>query len=217
MMKLMSSNSFSSGDGTEQRRGPRGQRGEIQDRIIDAARDSFATNGYAGTSMRAVARAAEVDAALVNYYFASKSALLDAALDPPEVYAARIAQAAQTPMPQRARALVRAMIDSWEDPETSPFLRSIILTAAHEPVAMKRMRETVAVLIIGAMSDRLSDNERELRAALIASQIIGVAMTRYIWRSGPLATIPAGDVVALVAPTINNYLTQPLPRHKQSK
>jgi hypothetical protein len=102
------------------------------------------------------------------------------------------------------------MIDSWEDPETSPFLRSIILTAAHEPVAMERLRETVAVLIIDVMSDALPGDERELRAALVASQIIGVAMTRYIWRSGPLATVSADKLVALVAPTVQNYLTRPL-------
>jgi hypothetical protein len=49
-----------------------------------------------------------------------------------------------------------------------------------------------------------------LRAALVASQIIGIPMTRYVWRSGPLATISADEVVALVAPTVQNYLTRPL-------
>jgi AcrR family transcriptional regulator len=210
MMKLMSSSGSSDGGGSAGRRGPRGERGEIQDRILDVARRSFATNGYAGTSMRSVARAAGIDAALVSYYFTSKSGLFEAALTPPEGYAAHIAEAAQAPMSRRGVALVRAMINSWEDPETSPFLRSIILTAAHEPVAMERMREIVAVLIIGAMSDALPDDERELRAALVASQIIGVAITRYIWRSGPLATISANEVVALVAPTVQNYLTRPL-------
>ncbi len=208
----MSSASPSTSAGSFSRRAPRGERGEIRDRILDTARDAFATYGYAGTTMRSVARSAGVDAALVTYYFNNKSGLLDAALSPPPAYAARIVEAARAPLSQRGAALVRAMIDSWEDPETSPFLRSIILTAAHEPVALERMREVVAVLIIGAMSDSLSDDERELRAAHVASQIIGVALRRYVWPSGPLATISADEVVALVAPTVRNSLTRPLSR-----
>lgn len=161
--------------------------------------------------MRSVAREADVDAALVSYYFTNKSGLLDAALTPPPGYGARIAEAAQAPLARRGAALVRAMVDAWEDAEESVFLRSIILTAAHEPVAMDRLRETFGLLIIGAVSEALEEDERLLRTALVASQVVGVALTRYVWASGPMATLAADEVVALIAPTVQRYLTQPLP------
>jgi AcrR family transcriptional regulator len=53
-------------------------------RILAAARDEFAANGRAGTTMRAVARAAGVDPAPVYHYFGSKEGLLDAATAPPQ-------------------------------------------------------------------------------------------------------------------------------------
>jgi AcrR family transcriptional regulator len=52
-------------------------------RIVSCARKSFSTNGFAGTTNRAIAQAAGVDAALVSYYFPDKAALLAAALEPP--------------------------------------------------------------------------------------------------------------------------------------
>ena len=64
--------------------GPRDDRGVLAGRILTAAREAFAQTGYAGTTMRAVARAADVDPALVYHYFGSKEALLDAATAPPQ-------------------------------------------------------------------------------------------------------------------------------------
>ena len=63
--------------------GPRDERGVLAARILDAAREAFAETGWAGTTIRAVARVAGVDPALVYHYFDSKEGLLDAATNPP--------------------------------------------------------------------------------------------------------------------------------------
>ena len=63
--------------------GPRDERGVLAARILTAAREAFAQTGWAGTTIRAVAREADVDPALVYHYFASKEGLLDAATAPP--------------------------------------------------------------------------------------------------------------------------------------
>ena len=64
--------------------GPRDERGVLSARILAAARDEFAQNGWAGTTIRAIARAADVDPALIYHYFGSKDGLLDAATTPPQ-------------------------------------------------------------------------------------------------------------------------------------
>ena len=98
------------------------------------------------------------------------------------------------------------MIASWEQPETEEVLRSTILAAAHEPIARQRLAANFAAHILDAVSSRLDDDERFLRASLAGSQIVGLAMVRYVWEVGALAVLPADQVVALIAPTVQRYL-----------
>ena len=179
----------------------------LSDRILAAARTSFASVGYAATSLRSVARDAEVDPALVSYYFASKDKLLDSALMPPPGFLDAIAAAAGGPLRTRGAALVGAMLAIWDDPTSAAVIRAIILTAAHEPVAMDRLRSLFGEQMLGAVADNLTGDERVLRASLVGSQIVGVAMTRYVWRVGALATMTSSDVARLVAPSVQRYLT----------
>jgi AcrR family transcriptional regulator len=188
-------------------RGPRDDRGVVAAQILRAARAAFAANGYAATSLRSVARDAGVDPALVTYYFKSKSGLLDAALVPPPGWVDAISTAAASPLRTRGAALVRTMVTGWEQPETEAFLRSTILAAAHEPIARQRLAANFAVHILEAVSSRLDDDERLLRASLAASQIVGVAIMRYVWQVGALASISSDQVVAVIAPTVQRYLS----------
>ncbi|MER6780775.1 MULTISPECIES: TetR family transcriptional regulator [unclassified Streptomyces] len=192
-------------------RGPRGERGEQADKIVAAARRAFATRGYAATSLRAVAQEAGVDPGLVNYYFRTKTGLLEEVMQPPEAFGAAVAAAAEQPMDRRGHAFVQATLDLWEDPVSAEILRSIILTAAQEPAALQRLRQLFSELVLAVVSHSLPDTERNLRASLIATQIVGMVMNRYIWQVGTIATLPAPCVTDLIAPTIQHYLTDPLP------
>lgn len=191
-------------------RGPRGERGAQADRILTAARRSFATRGYDGTSLRSVAQAADVDPTLVNYYFSNKMGLLKAALEPPESFGEAIAAAAEVPLDRRGQAFVEAALRMWDDPATSEVLRSIILAASHEPFAMQRLRTVFSTLVSQVVSAGLPDDEAQLRADLVSTQIVGLAMARYVWAIGRIATVPSDQVARLVAPTVQHYLTGPL-------
>lgn len=197
-------------DGSSQR-GPRADRGEIAERILVAARRCFAENGYAGTTLRLVAAAAGVDPSLVNYYFTNKDRLLRAVLEPPAGFAEGIAKASAAPLRTRGQAMVGAMLGMWEQPDAADILRSIILTAAHEPIAMERLRTVFADQILAAVSENLDGDERALRAGMVASQIVGLVMTRYVWRIGAVAHLSRDEVVRLFAPTVQRYLTGRLP------
>jgi len=193
------------------RRGPTEDRGVAMDRIVTVARASFAENGWAGTSLRAVARDACVDSRLVAYYFTDKSALLQACLQPPPGFLEGIAAVLSTPLRRRGVALVRNMLTQWNNPPTAAVLRSIILTAAHEPVALERLQQVFRNSMIGAVADSLDDGERLVRGGLVASQLVGLSMTRYVWRLEPIRWLPDEDVISLIGPTIQRYLTGRLP------
>src|ERR1700750_726795 len=90
--------------------GPRDERGVLQARILQVARQEFASNGWAGTTIRAIARAADVDPALVYHYFGSKEKLLDAATNPPQNWLENVAQTWTTPLPELGAALLRLML-----------------------------------------------------------------------------------------------------------
>ena len=167
--------------------GPREERGVLSARILDAARSEFAEHGWAGTTIRAVARAADVDPALVYHYFGSKEDLLDAATTPPQKWLDAVAETYHTPTAELGRQLLRLMLDSWSDPEIGPTLQAIVLTAAHEPKTRDKLRTIV---------------ER----GLIASQLLGLALTRYVWKIQPVTSMTDDELLAAMAPNLQHYV-----------
>ena len=157
--------------------------------------------------MRDVAAAARVDRALVTYYFTSKAGLLAAAIEPPAGFIEDALRASSAPLRHRGHALTENMLTQWETPGLAEVLRSIILTAAHEPAAMQILRGVFTGSLLAAVADHLDNDERALRAGLVASQLIGVAMARYVWHVGVLAELDRDQVIRYVAPTIQRYLT----------
>ena len=200
-----------SSDTAPGRRGPSEDRGVVEERILVAARASFASEGWAGTSMRAVARSAGVDPRTVAYYFTDKTGLLDACLTLPEGFLDRIADVMDVPIRRRGAAVVASVLTAWETPASTPALRSIVLTAAHMPTAMDRLRRLFQESMVAAVADSLDDEQRHVRAGLVCTQIVGLFMTRYVWQIEPIAVLPADDVVALIGPTVQRYLNGSLP------
>jgi hypothetical protein len=78
--------------------------------------------------------------------------------------------------------------------------------AAHEQIARERMVAGFAVHILGAVAAPLDESERLIRASLVSTQVVGLAITRYIWQVGAIATMPGEDVIVYIAPTIQRYL-----------
>jgi AcrR family transcriptional regulator len=186
--------------------GPRDEKGVLAARILSAARDAFADTGYAGTTIRAVARAADVDPALVYHYFGSKEALLDAATTPPARWLENVATTWSTPLPELGAALIRLMLGAWADDEIGPVLRSVLQTAAHEQSTREKLRRVVEGQLMGVSQLGVDERDRKVRSGLVSSQIMGVAMMRYIWQIEPLASMGEAELVAAVAPNLQRYI-----------
>lgn len=186
--------------------GPRDERGVLQARILTAARSAFAQTGLAGTTIRAVARAAEVDPALIYHYFGSKEKLLDAATSPPQRWLAAVAESWTTPAPELGRALLKVMMDSWADEEIGPTLRATILTAAHDPTTREKVRLIVERGLMGVSQLGTDDQDRLARSGLISSQIIGLALMRYVWKIEPVASMTEDQILDAVGPNLQRYI-----------
>ncbi|WP_396929303.1 TetR family transcriptional regulator [Mycolicibacterium sp.] len=186
--------------------GPRDEKGVLAARILDAARGEFAQNGSAGTTIRAVARAADVDPALVYHYFGSKEGLLDAATNPPQRWLESVAATWATAVPDLGAALIRLMLGAWADDEIGPVLRSVLQTAAHEQSTREKLRRVVEGQLMGVSGLGVDDRDRQVRSGLVSSQIMGLAMMRYIWQIEPIASMSDDELVAAVAPNLQRYI-----------
>jgi AcrR family transcriptional regulator len=186
--------------------GPRDDRGVLAARILREARASFAEHGYAGTTVRAVARTADVDPALVYHYYGSKEGLLDAATTPPQSFLDQVTAAWQTPKDELGEQLVRRMLRNWEDPGHGPVLRAVLQIAGNEPATREKLRIIIERSMMGPSAQVLDESERLERSGLVASQLMGLAFMRYIWKIEPIATMAEDDLVTAIAPTIQRYL-----------
>lgn len=186
--------------------GPRDERGVLSARILAAARAEFAQNGWAGSTMRAIARNADVDPALVYHYFGSKEALLDAATNPPQRWLDSVASTWTTPTDDLGAALLKLMLGAWGDDEIGPVLRSVLLTAAHDQSTREKLRRLVESSLMGVSNLGTDERDRLKRSGLISSQIMGLALMRYVWRIEPVASMTDDEIVAAVAPTVQRYI-----------
>jgi len=198
MMKLMPKRSTTPG--------PRDERGVLSARIVAAARDEFAEHGWAGTTIRAVARNADVDPALVYHYFGSKEGLLDAATNPPQKWLDRVAKVWTTPVDQLGAALITMLLASWADDEIGPTLRAILQTAAHEPATREKLRRVVEGSLMGVSGLGSDERDRLVRSGLISSQMMGFALMRYVWKIEPIASMTDAEAIAAISPNLQRYV-----------
>jgi AcrR family transcriptional regulator len=171
--------------------------------ILEAARTTFAARGYEQTTIRAVAARAGVDASMVMRYFGSKAGLFTAAataeLQIPDLRA--------VPAGERGELLVRQFVDRWEDAARDDELILLLRTAVTSEAVAAQLQDTMGQLITAPIA-ALGDDDPAGRGAFITAQLLGLALCRYILRLEPLASLPAGDVVATIAPSVQQYLTR---------
>jgi AcrR family transcriptional regulator len=195
--------------------GPRDERGVLAARIVAAARDEFAEHGWAGTTIRAVARTADVDPALVYHYFGSKEGLLDAATNPPQRWLENVAKVWTTPIDQLGAALIALLLASWADDEIGPTLRAILQTAAHEPSTREKLGRVVAGSLMGVSELGGDERDRLIRSGLISSQMMGFALMRYVWKVEPIASMADDEAIAAIAPNLQHYVSGDLTAQTQ--
>ncbi|HWC43093.1 MAG TPA: TetR family transcriptional regulator [Actinomycetota bacterium] len=175
--------------------------------ILDAARRAFAEQGYQRATIRDVARLAGVDPALVHHYFGTKQDLFVAAVRLPVNPVEQLTAVLAAEPDQVGQRLVETFLSIWDHAADQSPLLALIRSAVADEQAAALLREFITEEVLGPLARRVGSPDAQLRATLAGSQLIGLAMARYIIRVEPLASTPAAQVAAVVGPTVQRYLT----------
>jgi AcrR family transcriptional regulator len=191
----------------EPRVGRRPGNQDTRGEIITAARHAFAAKGFAGASMRAIAAEAGVDAALIHHYFDSKQQLFLATVALPLGLPGMLEEVAAGDSAGLGERLVRSVL-GVRDSELQPSLVAAVRTALTDPALTRSTGEFLALEVVGRVlpSDNLSPEEVNRRAGLVASQILGLVIGRYVLRLPVLVNRQTEDLVAEVGPTVQRYV-----------
>jgi AcrR family transcriptional regulator len=188
------------------RRGRRVGGGNTREEILIAARTMFGDVGYTATTLRAVALQAAVDPALIAHHFGSKDALFRSAMrvpfDPADI-AAIIGTGDRRALGER---LCAYFLGLWEDDTTREPLLAVLRSAMTHEAAAKSLRGFLSEALVERVAAVLAVPDASLRATLVGSQLVGLAIARYVLRIEPLASADAATVSAWIGPTLERYL-----------
>jgi AcrR family transcriptional regulator len=199
------------GKGETRRTGRRPGSPDTREAILAAARLAFAERGFDNATVRQIATAAEVDPALVHHYFGTKERLFLATvqvpIDPRDLIPAVVAGGKENV----GENLLRTFIGVWDSPAGTAGA-ALIRSAMGSEWTARMLREFLTTQILRRVIKQLDLDPAEapLRASLVASQIAGLAMMRYIIKLEPLASAPGETIVTMIGPTVQRYITGPL-------
>jgi len=189
------------------RRGRRRGPSTTRDAILAAARRQFADLGYDRATVRGIAAEAGCDPKLVGHWFGSKQELFLQVVELPIRPAAAFADLRSTGDPATlADRLAAFVVHQLADESVRSRLVPLIRAAAAEPAAAPLLRDLVVREILTPVAAQLGGDTPELRASLLASQLLGLVMARYVIGVEPLASASPETVAAAIAPVLRHYL-----------
>ena len=176
--------------------------------ILAAAREVFAERGFDQSSIRAIATAARVDPALVHHYFGSKEKLFLGAMEMPIDPAEMVPKALSGPREEAGERLVRLLLSVWDSPAGVAAVAMLRSAMSNEWTA-RLLREFVVTQVLRRAIRELSlpEEEAPLRASLVATQVAGLAVIRYVLKVEPIASAEPETLVRAVGPAVQRYLT----------
>jgi AcrR family transcriptional regulator len=188
---------------------PRGRRPAGEDTraaLLDAARVEFIERGFDGATVRTIAQRAGMDAGMVNHWFGGKDGLFVAAMEIPVNPEEILSRILDGDPEQTGERLLRAFL-SLGDARGGGSLAALMRSVASHEEAARMMREYLSRVIFGRVVSAVAPDQLELRAALCGTQLVGLALVRYVIRLEPLASADHNTVVTAIAPNLQRYLT----------
>ena len=187
-------------------RGRRPGAPDTRSEVLAAARASFAERGFRGTTIRGVAASAGVDPALVHHYFGTKDDLFVAALEIPVDPRAVLAPVVAAGPDGAGERLLRTLLSVWDEPDIQVRLLAVVRSVLDED-AGRLVTDGFIPVVVGPVLAQLVRDRPEVRVPLVASQVVGLIVARYLLALPPMAQMSADDVVARVGPVLQHYLT----------
>jgi AcrR family transcriptional regulator len=172
-----------------------------RDRILEHARKLFGQEGYERTTIRTVAAAAEINPSLVLRYYGSKERLFAAAAS----FNLEIPDLTAVPRADLGRTLVRHLLRRWDAHEQE--LPALLRVAVTHDQARERLFQLFREQVAPALAKVCGPERAAVCSALVATQTIGLAVTRYVLRFPPVVALSEEVLVDHIGPTVQAYLT----------
>jgi AcrR family transcriptional regulator len=183
------------------RPGPNGTR----DDILDAARRLFGERGFDGTTIRAIAAEARVNPALVHHFFGSKEQVFVAAVNFPINPAEVLPVILDGPRDELGQRVARFVLSIWREPRTRGPLLALLRSAVSNEQAAGMVRDFLSRIVLNRIAAATGGSPTRVAAA--GGQMIGLLLLRYVVRVEPLASADDEEIVAILAPVIQDALT----------
>ena len=156
---------------------PRGRRPSGTDTrgiICRAALDLFSTFGYEKVSLRAIARAADVDPALIHHYFTSKSDLFaETVLDLPLEADRVVTEVLAGPRDRIGPAAVAAFLAAYDAPDGArERFTAMLRSAVAQDIAQRPLSEFMSKEVFGPIAERLGHSDFKLRGQLAVALVM---------------------------------------------
>lgn len=177
-----------------------------RDRILAEARNVFAKHGYDRTTIRAVAVAAQVNPAMVIRYYGCKEDLFAAAAS----FDLQLPDLSHAPRERVGELLVAHFLSRWEDDKGGGDLAVLLRAAATHETARTTMMQIFDKQLTKAVAQLCGVANARARASLVASQMLGLAYTRYVLGFAGTKALPREMIVKTVGQTVQAYLNAPL-------
>lgn len=188
--------------------------------VIKAARDAFMASGYARTTIKSIAAAAGVAPTVVTNLYNNKEALFAAAMalpfDPQRAIPALIAPGIDGMGERIVRTTFQLIADDSiraDLTKAAGAVQGTKVSGVDVFAVIKPLSDYFQTAVIDRVLVAVGIPDARLRGALISANLSGIIAYRYFLHVEPLATMPEDQVVALIAPMIQDLLdpTKPLP------
>jgi AcrR family transcriptional regulator len=187
---------------TEQRRTtPKSIR--TREAIETAARELFSSNGFERTTVRDIGARAGIDPSMIIRYFGSKDALF-ARVAEPDLHLPDLSEVESGAI---GEAMVRHFLEQWEGDRAGRGLPVLLRSAASNEEAAERLRNIFRAQVFPAIAGAGPPETAAVRAGLVASQLLGLAVARYLLRLPPVVAMPTDLIIRCIGETIQRYAT----------
>jgi len=185
------------------------RRGESssRDQILAAAEKLFLERGYQEATLRAIAKEAGVDASLIVHFFGNKVALFAESVQWPHDPEVEIPKLLKDGPGRVGHNLVGLLVKTWDREGGRNPILTMVGASMVEPEISAQLRSFLRERLYAPLFEALGSDRPDLRANLLATQMIGLGLIRYVQKFEPLASAKPSDVIAWVGPAAQRYLT----------
>jgi AcrR family transcriptional regulator len=173
-----------------------------RDRILAAARLIFGRDGYDHATIRGIATEANINPAMVMRYYRNKETLFAAVTD----FKIDLSAYADVPRSRLGEAMVRRVLEVWENPASGPSRRAMLLTAMSNEASRVKFLEQSRSQYAELMKQFGATKKVSSVAALIGTQILGLLVSRYILRFPEIASYSHEFLISEVGRTLQGYM-----------